>query len=55
MFSKVKNFLAVNDNGDLILRENRIVLPSIYRNIAVNSARAGHLGLYRIPIALYTD
>ena len=30
MFSRIKDSLAVNDTGDLILRENQIVLPSIY-------------------------
>ena len=30
IFSKIKDSLAVNYTGDLILRENRIVLPSIY-------------------------
>ena len=44
-FSRIKDSLEVNDIGDLILRENRIVLPSNYRNLAVNLAHAGHLGL----------
>ena len=30
IFSRIKDSLVVNDSGDLILRENRIVLPSIY-------------------------
>ena len=30
IFSEIKDSLAVNYTGDLILRENRIVLPSIY-------------------------
>ena len=34
----------MNDTGDLILRQNRIVQPSIYRNLAVNLINAGHLG-----------
>ena len=29
VFSKIKGSLAVKDTGDLILRENRIVVPSI--------------------------
>ena len=47
----------MNDNGDLILREKRIVLPSIYRNTAVNLAHVGHLGLKKIKaqISLFKD
>ena len=30
MFSRIKDFLTVKDTGDLTLRENQIVLPSIY-------------------------
>ena len=52
MYWKVKDFLAVNDTGDLILQESRIVLPSISRNIAVNLAYAEHLGLTKAK-ALY--
>ena len=33
----------MNDAGYLILRENRIVLPSIYQNLAVNLAHSGNL------------
>ena len=45
IFSRVKDSLAVNGTGDLILRENRKVLPSIYRSLTVNLAHTGHLGL----------
>ena len=46
-FSRIKDSLAVNDfpSGDLILRENRIVLTFIYRNLAMNLTLAGDLGL----------
>ena len=30
MFSRIKDSLAVNDTGDVILQENQMVLPSIY-------------------------
>ena len=30
IFSRIKDFLAMNDTGDLILRGNRIALSSIY-------------------------
>ena len=48
VFSRIEKFLAVNDTDDLILRENRIVLPSIYQILAVNLVNAGHLGLTKI-------
>ena len=51
-FSKIKDFLAINDTGDLILRQNWIVQPSIYRNLAVNLIDAGHLGLTKIKALL---
>ena len=52
IFSKNKDSLAVIDSGDLILRENRIVLLSIYRNLAVNLVHAGHLGLTKTKAPL---
>ena len=51
-FSKIKDSLAVNDTGDLILLENWIVLPFIYQNLAVNLAHAGHLGLTKTKALL---
>ena len=42
----------MNDTGDLILRGNWIVLPSIYQNLAVNVAHAGHLGLTKTKALL---
>ena len=48
VFSRIEKFLAVNDTDDLILGENRIVLPSIYQILAVNLVNAGHLGLTKI-------
>ena len=42
----------MNDTDDMNLRDNRIVLPSIYGNIAVNLAYAGHLGLVKIKALL---
>ena len=47
-FSRMKNSVAVNSAGDLILRENRIVLPSVYRKLIVNLASTGHLRLTKI-------
>ena len=52
IFSRIKDSLAVNDTGHLILRENRIVLPSIHRNLAVNLAHTGHLGLTKTKALL---
>ena len=52
IFSRIKDSLAVNDTGDLILRGNRIVLPSLYRNFAVNLDYAGHLGLTKTKALL---
>ena len=43
----------MNDTSNLILRENWIVLPSIYLNLAVNLAHAGHLGMTKTK-ALWT-
>ena len=43
LFWGIKDFLAVNDAGYLILWENRIVLPSIYQNLAVNLAHVESL------------
>ena len=40
---RFKDSQPVNDTGDLIFRENQIVLPSIYQNLAVNLVHAGHL------------
>ena len=48
VFSRIEKFLAVNDTDNLILRENQIVLPSIYQILAVNLVNAGHLGLTKI-------
>ena len=42
----------MNDTGDLVLRENWIVLPFIYQNLAVNLAHAGHLGLTKTKALL---
>ena len=42
----------MNDTGDLVLRENWIVLPFIYENLAVNLAHAGHLGLTKTKALL---
>ena len=42
----------MNDTGDLILRENRIVLSSIYGNLAVNLTNAGHFGLTKTKALL---
>ena len=52
IFSRIKDSLAVNDTGDLILRGNRIVLASLYRNFAVNLDHAGHLGLTKTKALL---
>ena len=51
-FLKIKDSPAVNDNSDLILQENWIALPSIYRNLAVNLVYAGHLGLTKAKALL---
>ena len=51
-FSRIKDSLAMNDIGGLILRENRIILSFIYRNLAVNLAHAGHLGLTKTKALL---
>ena len=48
VFSRIEKFLAVNDTDNMILRENQIVLPSIYQILAVNLVNAGHLGLTKI-------
>ena len=48
VFSRIEKFLAVNDTDNLILRENQIVLPSIYQILAVNLVNVGHLGLTKI-------
>ena len=42
----------MNDIGDLILRENRIALLSIYRSSAVNFAQSGDLGLTKMKALL---
>ena len=52
MFSRIKDFLTVKDTGDFTLRENRIVLPSIYWNLAINLAHAGKLGLTKTKTLL---
>ena len=51
-FLKIKDSPAVNDTSDLILQENWIALPSIYRNLAVNLVYAGHLGLTKAKALL---
>ena len=52
MFSRINDFLTVKDTGDLTLRENRIVLPSIYWNLAINLAHTGKLGLTKTKTLL---
>ena len=52
MFSRINDFLTVKDTGDLTLRENRIVLLSIYWNLAINLAHAGKLGLTKTKTLL---
>ena len=44
----------MSDTGDLILHENRLVLPSIYQDLEVRLAHTGHLVLTKTKALLRT-
>jgi len=46
-FSKIKEELTVTDNGDLILRRNRIIIPKVLRKQTLALAHEGHQGIVK--------
>ena len=47
LFRKVRGELAVSEDTDIILRRNRIVLPTLLRQRAISIAHEGHQGLVK--------
>ena len=47
MFKHVKDELTVNDSSNIILRDHRIVIPSLLREKAISLAHEGHQGLVK--------
>ena len=53
-FRKFKSELTLTENDDVILKQNRIVLPLCYQKIAVKLAHVGHQGLQKTKALLRT-
>ena len=53
-FRHIKNEFSVSADNDLILRQNRIVLPTCYRRVAVKLAHMGHQGIEKTKALLRT-
>ena len=47
MFKHVKDELTVSDESDVILRNSRVVIPSVLREKAISIAHEGHQGLVK--------
>lgn len=53
-FQIIKESLTLNEEQNIILKDNRIVLPKILRRIAVQLAHNGHLGIEKTKGLLRT-
>lgn len=51
-YRKIKDTLTVHLEQNLILKDNRIVLPRCYQNIAIKLAHQGHQGLMKTKALL---
>ena len=51
-YRKFKSELALTENDDVILKQNRIVLPQCYQKIEVKLAHVGHQGLQKTKALL---
>ncbi|XP_057308107.1 uncharacterized protein LOC130645992 [Hydractinia symbiolongicarpus] len=51
-YRKIKDTLTVNSEQRLILKDNRIVLPRCYQNLAIKLAHQGHRGLSKTKALL---
>ena len=47
MFRKVKEELTVSDESDIVLKNSRIVVPTVLREKAISLAHEGHQGLVK--------
>ena len=46
-YQKFKELLTVNIQYDIILKDNRIVLPTVFHRTAVKRAHVGHQGVQK--------
>ena len=53
-YERMKNELTVSENNDLILKDNRIILPNTLQSVAVQLAHKGHLGIVKTKSLLRT-
>ena len=53
-YERMKNELTVSENNDLILNDNRIILPNTLQSVAVQLAHKGHLGIVKTKSLLRT-
>ena len=47
LFRKLKDELTVSDNSDIVLKNSRIVIPTVLREKAISLAHEGHQGLVK--------
>ena len=47
LFRKVKDVLTVSDNSDIVLKNSRIVVPTVLHEKAISLAYEGHQGLVK--------